>query len=236
MTRLPAVGGDKGKWGEILNAFLLVEHNLDGTLKSSGTIGTRAPLNNPVFTGSVTIPDPIAATDAVTKSYVDGMLANLELPTGGSQGEVLTKATLADYDTTWSPINFPVTSINGKFGEVVLDADDINDSLASNKFMTASEKVKLSGIQAGAEVNTKADWNATVGDSEILNKPILSPVATSGNYNDLSNTPSIPTVSADIGAVANVQNVTGIWRGTESEYNSLVTPDPSTLYIVVADE
>ena len=31
MARLPTVGGDSGNWGEILNTFLEVEHNSDGT-------------------------------------------------------------------------------------------------------------------------------------------------------------------------------------------------------------
>lgn len=34
MTRLPTPGGDDGKWGDILNDFLSVEHNGDGSLKS----------------------------------------------------------------------------------------------------------------------------------------------------------------------------------------------------------
>lgn len=33
MTRLPIVGQDSGTWGDILNAFLRVAHNEDGTLK-----------------------------------------------------------------------------------------------------------------------------------------------------------------------------------------------------------
>lgn len=33
MARLPNVGGDSGTWGDILNEFLLVEHNSDGTLQ-----------------------------------------------------------------------------------------------------------------------------------------------------------------------------------------------------------
>jgi len=36
---------------------------------------------------------------------------------------------------------------------------------------TDSEKTKLGTISTGAEVNVKADWNSTTGDSEILNKP-----------------------------------------------------------------
>ncbi|HEU4913841.1 MAG TPA: hypothetical protein VFT16_00335 [Candidatus Saccharimonadales bacterium] len=34
MARLPQSGQDAGDWGEILNGFLLVEHNDDGTLKN----------------------------------------------------------------------------------------------------------------------------------------------------------------------------------------------------------
>jgi len=36
---------------------------------------------------------------------------------------------------------------------------------------TDTEKTKLSGIATGAEVNVNADWNATSGDAQILNKP-----------------------------------------------------------------
>ena len=60
--------------------------------------------------------------------------------------------------------------------------------------MLPSDKTKLNGIAAGAEVNVNADWNATEGDAQILNKPNLATVATSGSYTDLSNKPTIPTV------------------------------------------
>ena len=41
----------------------------------------------------------------------------------------------------------------------------------TNLFLTSSERTKLTGIQAGAEVNVNPDWNATSGDGQILNKP-----------------------------------------------------------------
>lgn len=63
--------------------------------------------------------------------------------------------------------------------------------------MLPSDKTKLNGIAAGAEVNVNADWNATKGDALILNKPTLSTVATSGSYNDLTNRPTIPTVDVN---------------------------------------
>lgn len=44
-----------------------------------------------------------------------------------------------------------------------------------------------------AQVNS--DWNATSGVAQILNKPSLAAVATSGAYSDLTGTPTIPTVN-----------------------------------------
>src|SRR5215471_14722387 len=41
VARLPKPGADNGTWGDILNAFLSVEHSADGTLKTSGSLGTR---------------------------------------------------------------------------------------------------------------------------------------------------------------------------------------------------
>lgn len=63
--------------------------------------------------------------------------------------------------------------------------------------MLPSDKTKLNGIAAGAEVNVNADWNATEGDALILNKPTLSTVATSGSYDDLTEKPTIPTVDVN---------------------------------------
>jgi hypothetical protein len=51
--RLPVPGQDNGAWGDILNNFLDVEHNTDGTLKLRND-GTLAPLANAVTKGSLT--------------------------------------------------------------------------------------------------------------------------------------------------------------------------------------
>jgi hypothetical protein len=42
MARLPTVGGDDGDWGTILNDYLQVAHNTDGTLKANATRQTTA--------------------------------------------------------------------------------------------------------------------------------------------------------------------------------------------------
>jgi hypothetical protein len=86
MSRLPIPGDDDGIWGSILNDFLEVEHNADGTLKPSGTLVTKANDADVVhvsgaetisgtksFTASPTVPSPINPTDAATKAYVDSV-------------------------------------------------------------------------------------------------------------------------------------------------------------------
>ena len=43
-----------------------------------------------------------------------------------------------------------------------------------------------------------SDWNANSGVAQILNKPNLAAVATSGSYNDLSNKPNIPAAQVNV--------------------------------------
>lgn len=70
-----------------------------------------------------------------------------------------------------------VDSVNGQTGVVVLDADDIDDTSTTNKFVTAAEKSDIStAVQPGD----------------------LATVATTGDYTDLSNTPTIPTSVDDL--------------------------------------
>ena len=66
---------------------------------------------------------------------------------------------------------------------------------AKNSYPT-SDATKLAGIAAGAEVNVNADWNASTGDAQILNKPSI-PSA----IGDLSDVPASLGTSGQILAV-----------------------------------
>jgi hypothetical protein len=91
MSRLPTPGADNGQWGDILNDFLSIEHNSDGTLKASGTIASKADNSSVVhlsgsetitgtkiFSVSPTVPTPTGASHATRKDYVDGLLSSLK--------------------------------------------------------------------------------------------------------------------------------------------------------------
>lgn len=69
--------------------------------------------------------------------------------------------------------------------------------LSTNDF-TTTLKNKLNGIEEGAEVNVNADWNATSGDAQILNKPTIPT-----NNNQLTNGAGYQTASQVSTAISN---------------------------------
>lgn len=108
----------------------------------------------------------------------------------------------------------PVTSVNGQIGDVVIPTSDNN--------FTNALKTKLDGIATGAEVNVNADWNATSGDAQILNKPTI-PTQTSqltnngaDGTNPFITALDIPTAGQAGTLVREVKNMTGatLTKGT----------------------
>lgn len=101
--------------------------------------------------------------------------------------------------------------------------------LSSNDY-TADEKAKLANIQAGAEANVNADWNAVTGDAAILNKPTI-PTATSDLTNDsgyitINDVPDIPVVGSVIDYSQNAVESQAIYEAFDThlqyaiDYNS----------------
>ena len=75
-------------------------------------------------------------------------------------------------DTALQPSTIGV-SVQGYNANTVFDASYVH---TDNNY-TTTEKNKLAGIQAGAEVNVNANWTSISGDSQILNKPTLGTAA-----------------------------------------------------------
>ena len=80
--------------------------------------------------------------------------------------------------------------------------------------LPASEVRSVNGMSGDVVLNIPAaqvnsDWNASSGVAQILNKPSLATVATSGSYNDLSNKPTIPAaqVNSDWNATTGVAQI-----------------------------
>ena len=90
----------------------------------------------------------------------------------------------------------------------------------------------ITAAQVPAQVN--ADWNATSGKAQILNKPTLfsgnyndltnKPTLFSGNYNDLTNKPTIPTVPSIVSVFDNDAHYI-----TEAQLNALLAAMNNTI-------
>lgn len=112
MSRLPTPDGDSGVWGSILNDFLQVAHNSDGTLQNTGIIASKADdttvvhlAANETITGTKTfsvspvVPTPSSSTQIANKSYVDSLSVTPASNVVGSQtyGQTSVTGTSANY-------------------------------------------------------------------------------------------------------------------------------------------
>jgi len=100
-----------------------------------------------------------------------------------------------------------VDSVNGETGTVVLDADNIADASTTNKFTTAAEISKLSGIETGADV-TDATNVASAGAL------MASSAQLTGNLDTQANTITTTTTNGDIKLLPNGTGLVDIQGAT----------------------
>ena len=153
--------------------------------------------------------------------------ANISITESASQVTIAASAA-PQVNADWNATS-GVSEILNKPTDLVQDASYVH---TDNNFTTA-EKNKLAGIEAGAEVNVKPDWNAASGsDAEILNKPDLSVYATksevtsglAGKQNTLTAGSNISIVGDTISATAAPQQ-NADWNATSGVTAILNKPD-----------
>lgn len=150
--------------------------DLDKSDVGLGDVDNTSDMDKPVSIAVQSALDGKANTADLGILAAKDKAAVSDIDAAGSPGDT----TYLRGDGTWStpPVGGgsgggggAVDSVNGQTGTVVLDADDISDDGTVNKFVSTTEKTKLAGIEAGAQVNVQADWNAASGDALVLNKP-----------------------------------------------------------------
>ena len=148
-----------------------------------------APLTLSVSEDTATIGTTAEANVNADWNAVSGDAQILNKPslatvaTSGSYSDLTNKPTIVSSVTGTAPI----VSSEGTTPAISISPASATDPGS----MSSAHWTKLEGIAAGAEVNVNADWSAVSGDAQILNKPSLATVATSGSYNDLTNKPTI---------------------------------------------
>jgi hypothetical protein len=163
--------------------------------------GQTGTVSIPVFSGDyndLTNKPSLAAVatsgdynDLINKPTIPTVITNhsgLTLDDGTNpHGTTKTDVGLGNVDNT-SDLNKPVstatqTALDGK-------VDKVAGKGLSDENYTLTEKQKLAGIEAGAQVNTVTSVNSQTGAVVI---PVFS-----GDYNDLTNKPTIPTLTSQL--------------------------------------
>lgn len=123
-----------------------------------------------------------------------------------------------------------VDSVNGQTGVVVLDADDVglgnvNNTSDANKPVSSATQTALNA-KANASETVNLTGNQTVAGIKTFSSAPAVPDAafTQAKVSGLT--------TALAGKVGSVNGVTGIWRGTQAEYNNLSSYDANVLYLV----
>ena len=107
-------------------------------------------------------------------------------------GEKVTAAVDAALHDAVIPGLTPET-IEGALGYIPYDGETNSKDFATN--------AEVAGAIAAIPEPVNADWNASKGAAAILNKPVLSAVATSGQYSDLAGTPDIIATACPVGMI-----------------------------------
>lgn len=100
MARLPVPGSDDNNWGTILNDYLSVEHNTDGTLKKAGDISTALSTANSAQTAANARVEKSLATTKGDMLAASG--ANTFARVGvGTNGQILTADSTQTLGVAW---------------------------------------------------------------------------------------------------------------------------------------
>ncbi|MGF7229616.1 MAG: DUF4082 domain-containing protein [Candidatus Saccharibacteria bacterium] len=192
MSRLPNVGSDDGTWGSVLNDFLGVEMNSDGTLKirSDGTLtnvvhttGNETIGGTKTFSASPVVPTPTLGSQATNKTYVDsvagagagsGFQGVWNSSTAYSGGAVVTYGTSSFGAFSSNTNHVPITStpfLSGTPGTV--DSSDGGTYEMGFQF-TVSQKIHMTAANFYKSANNTGQQVANLWDVSSPSVPLKS--------------------------------------------------------------
>ena len=189
MARLPTPGSDRDTWGTILNDYLTVSLDNDGTVKA-GAIDASAIQNN--------------------------VITNAKLNVGsGSDGQVLTKDSIASGGFKWAPSSGASPATAGSLGTIQLAGDLSGTATAptvvglTGKASTSTTITAGTGLTGGGDLSANrtlsANFGATAGtiaqgnDARIVGAEQTANKGVASGYASLDGSIKVPIAQLPTG-------------------------------------
>ncbi len=178
MPRLPVPGSDDGQWGDLLNAFLRVEHNDDGSLKTP-----PAPLSTKGQPGG------LAELDG------SGKVPTSQLPAAALAGDATTSdkgviRLTGDLGGTADSPTVPDLAGKANSADILVKTSNLSDL---NNFTTARENL---GVEIGVDVQA---WDAELDTWSTKTAPSGVVVGTSDTQTLTNKTLTSPAITSPTG-------------------------------------
>lgn len=209
MARLPQPGGDDGAWGNVLNDFLTVSHNTDGTVKSNA-VDSSALQDNAVSSSKLQ----------------DNSVTNAKLATGlGSDGQVLTKDAGAAGGMSWTSVAGSPDATTTSKGLVQLAGDLAGTATSptvpglANKANTSITISAGTGLTGGGNLTANRTISANFGtaagtiaqgnDSRITGAEQTTNKGAANGYASLNASTRVPSAQLGSGTADNTTFLRG---------------------------
>ena len=153
-----------------------------GTYKIGNGVSTLSALS---FLGISSETQTLQNVTDLGATTTNSITANSFIKSGGTSSQFLKANGSVD--------SFTYATTTYVDSQDALKVDKVTGKGLSTNDYTTAEQTKLSGIATGAEVNVNADWNATSGDAQILNKPTIPSITGLVPYTGATNDVNLGT-------------------------------------------
>lgn len=214
MARLPVVGSDDGTWGTVLNDFLAVAHNTDGTIKpnalngyeqtaNKGQASGYAPLDASSHVPLSNLPLPLAQTNTHASADTDSATTAIHhtLGTGANQ------AAAGNHSHTLIS-SLPTFT---KYGTLSVGAGTLRLPIDTSYTITGV-RLTVGTAPTGANLIVDVLKNGSTIFTTSTNRPTIS---AGGNSGGPGNTPDVSSVAAGDYLTINIDQVGSTVAGAD---------------------